>query len=63
VQASFSDLEFDAKKCLNCWDYFRAEIEMVTRWAIRAAWILSVVSERAGPPAHGSVLRRCCFNR
>jgi IS5 family transposase len=34
VQASFSDLEYDAKKRLARRDRFLAEIEAVTPWAL-----------------------------
>ena len=37
MQASFSDLEYDAKKRLTRRDRFLAEIESVTPWTLLAA--------------------------
>ncbi len=37
MQASFSDLEYDAKKCLTRRDRFLAEIEAVTPWTLLVA--------------------------
>jgi hypothetical protein len=61
VQASFSDLEYDAKMRLTRVDRLLAEIEEVTPWTLLVAELepRSIPKEKAAD-ARREVVRRCC---
>jgi len=61
VQASFSDLEYDAKKRLTRRDRFLAEIEAVTPWTLLVAELEPHYTKGEGrgrpPIGHEKMLR------